>query len=53
MSFNDIFKSSFLENVSEFSVLDTVLGLAVSLVIGLFSFLIYKKTLTGVMYSSG
>ena len=27
MSFNDIFKSSFLENVSEFSVLDTVLGL--------------------------
>ena len=53
MSFNDIFKSSFLENVSEFSVLDTVLGLAVSLVIGLFIFLIYKKTLTGVMYSSG
>ena len=45
MSFNDIFKSSFLENVSEFSVLDTVLGL--------FIFLIYKKTLTGVMYSSG
>ena len=29
MSFNDIFKSSFLENVSEFSVLDTVIGLAV------------------------
>ena len=28
MSFNDIFKSSFLENVSEFSDLDTVLGLA-------------------------
>ena len=53
MSFNDIFKSSFLENVSEFSVLDTVLGLAVSLVIGLFIFLIYKKTLTGIMYSSG
>ena len=53
MSFNDIFKSSFLENVSEFSVLDTVIGLAVSLVIGLFIFLIYKKTLTGVMYSSG
>ena len=28
MSFNDIFKSSFLENVSEFSILDTVIGLA-------------------------
>lgn len=53
MSFNDIFKSSFLENITEFSVLDTLLGLAVALVIGLFIFLIYKKTLTGVMYSSG
>ena len=53
MSFNDIFKSSFLENVSEFSILDTVIGLAVALVIGLFIFIIYKKTLTGVMYSSG
>ncbi len=53
MSFNDIFKSSFLESVSEFSVLDTALGLAVALVIGLFIFLIYKKTLTGVMYSAG
>lgn len=53
MTFNDIFKSSFLENVTEFSILDTVLGLAVALIIGLFIFLIYKKTLTGVMYSSG
>ena len=53
MSFNDIFKSSFLESVSEFSILDTVIGLAVALVIGLFIFIIYKKTLTGVMYSSG
>ena len=53
MTFNDIFKSSFLESVSEFSILDTILGLGVALVIGLFIFLIYKKTLTGVMYSSG
>ena len=53
MTFNDIFKSSFLENVSEFSILDTVIGLAVALVIGLFIFIIYKKTLTGVLYSSG
>lgn len=52
MSFNDVFKSSFLESVSTFSVLDTVIGLAVSLLIGLFIFVIYKKTLTGVMYSS-
>ena len=53
MTLNDIFKSSFLENITEFSVLDTLLGLAAALVIGLFIFLIYKKTLTGVMYSSG
>ena len=53
MSFNDVFKSSFLESVSEFSVLDTVIGLGVALLIGLFIFVIYKKTLTGVMYSGG
>ncbi len=53
MTFNDIFKSSFLENVTQFSILDTLLGLGVALVIGLFIFLIYKKTLTGVLYSDG
>ncbi len=53
MNFNDIFKSSFLENVTEFSMLDTFFGLAAALVISLFIFLIYKKTLTGVMYSEG
>ena len=51
MSFNDIFKSSFVENVSEFSMMDTFIGLAAALVISLFIFVIYKKTLTGVMYS--
>ena len=53
MTFNDIFQSSFLESVSEFSLLDTVIGLATALIIGLFIFVIYKKTLTGVMYSTG
>lgn len=53
MSFNDVFKSSFLESVSDFSIPDTVLGLAAALVLGLFIFLVYKKTLTGVMYSDG
>ncbi len=53
MSFNDIFKSSFLESVSEFSIIDTVLAMAVALLVGLFIFVIYKKTLTGIMYSSG
>ena len=53
MSFNDVFKSSFLENISEFSAVDTVIGLIFALLIGLYIFIIYKKTLTGVMYSSG
>ncbi len=53
MSFQDIFKSSFLESVTEFSILDTILGLAVALVIGLFIFMVYKKSITGVMYSEG
>lgn len=53
MSFNDIFKSSFLENVTQFSVADTLIGMAFALAIGLFIFLIYKKTFNGVMYSTG
>jgi len=52
MNFNDIFKSSFLENVSAISVLDMFLTIVLSFGIGLFIFLIYKKTYRGVMYSS-
>ncbi len=43
MTFNDIFKSSFLENVSSISVLDMLLTIVLSFGIGLFIFLIYKK----------
>ena len=53
MTFQDIFKSSFLENITSVSVLDRVLSLALAFGIGLFIFLIYKKTFSGVMYSSG
>lgn len=53
MTFNDIFKSSFLESVTEFSVVDTLIGMAFALVVGLFIFVIYKKTFAGVMYSTG
>ena len=52
MNFNDIFKSSFLENVSSISILDMLLTLVLSFGIGLFIFLIYKKTYQGVMYSA-
>ncbi len=53
MTFSDIFKSSFLESVTEFSPVDTLIGLLFALVIGLFIFVIYKKTFSGVMYSTG
>ena len=52
MNFNDIFKSNFLESVSEFSILDTIIGLAFALALGLFIFIVYKKTFNGVMYST-
>ncbi len=52
MTFNDIFKSSFLENVTAVSLFDMALALILAFGIGLFIFLVYKKTYQGVMYSS-
>ena len=52
MSFSDIFKSSFLENVTSVSLLDMLLALVLAFGVGMFIFLIYKKTFAGVMYSS-
>lgn len=52
MSFQDIFKSSFLENISSVSLLDMGIALVLAFGIGMFIFLIYKKTFAGVMYSS-
>ena len=52
MTFNDIFKSSFLENVTSISILDMALALLLAFGVGLFIFFIYKKTYAGVMYSS-
>ena len=52
MTFNDIFKSSFLNNVTAVSVTDMVLTLALSFCLGLFIFYVYQKTYSGVMFSS-
>ena len=52
MTFNDIFKSSFLENVNAVSILDMGLALLLAFGLGLFIFFVYKKTYAGVMYSS-
>ena len=51
MSFQDIFKSSFLENMTSVSFLDMALALILAFGIGLFIFLIYKRTFSSVMYS--
>ena len=52
MNFSDIFKSSFLENVNSVSLLDMGISLVLALCLGLFIFTVYKKTFSGVMYSS-
>ena len=52
MTFNDIFKSSFLENVTSVSILDMAIALILAFGMGMFIFLVYKKTYSGVMYSA-
>ena len=52
MNFNDIFKSSFLQNVSAIQPLDMLIALTLAFCLGLFIFFVYKKTYQGVMFSS-
>ena len=52
MTFNDIFKSSFLEKATSFAIIDFVIAMALAFALGLFIFFIYKKTYNGVMYSA-
>lgn len=52
MTFQDIFKSSFLENVTSINLLDMTLALILAFGIGMYIFFVYKKTFSGVMYSS-
>ena len=51
MTFSDIFKSSFLENVTSVSMLDMVLAIALAFGLGMFIFYVYKKTCSSVMFS--
>ncbi|MFD2118076.1 DUF4956 domain-containing protein [Paenibacillus yanchengensis] len=53
MSFQDIIKSSVLrlETFKSISLVDTVLGLLFSFLIGMFIYWIYKKSFRGVVYS--
>ncbi len=52
MTFNDIFKSSFLENVTAISPFDMLLALLLAFGLGMLIFFVYQKTYQGVMYSS-
>ncbi|GHV50215.1 DUF4956 domain-containing protein [Spirochaetia bacterium] len=52
MTFNDIFKSGFLANVKSVSIFDMVLALVLAFGLGVFIFLVYRKTFKGVMYSA-
>jgi len=52
MNFNDIFKSSFLENMTSVSLLDMAIAMVLAFCVGLFILFVYKKTFSGVMYSS-
>ncbi|MBQ9010618.1 MAG: DUF4956 domain-containing protein [Clostridia bacterium] len=51
MSFNDIFKSSYLENVTAVSLPDMAIAIILSFCLGLFIYFVYKKTYSGVMFS--
>lgn len=51
MTFNDIFKSSFLENVTAVSLTDMALALVLSFGLGMFIYFVYRKTYAGVMFS--
>lgn len=53
MTFKDIINSDLVTNTAEFSAVETLLSLFFAFAIGLFILLIYKKTFSGVMYSSG
>jgi uncharacterized membrane protein YhiD involved in acid resistance len=52
MTFSDIFKSSFLENVTSVNIIDMVIAMVLAFALGVFIFFIYKKTYQGVMYSA-
>jgi len=52
ISFDDIFKSSILEKTSNFSIVDSIIGLLVAFIVGVFIYYVYKKTFSGVIYSN-
>ncbi|MDL2261134.1 DUF4956 domain-containing protein [Methanimicrococcus sp. OttesenSCG-928-J09] len=53
LTFDDLFESHLIDNVIDFSITDIFIAMVLAFIVGLFIFFIYKKTFSGVMYSSG
>ncbi|WNY28672.1 hypothetical protein MmiEs2_08750 [Methanimicrococcus stummii] len=53
LTFNDIFESHLINNIVDFSLTDIFIAMVLAFILGLFIFFVYKKTFSGVMYSSG
>lgn len=53
LNFNDLFTSNVIDNITNFSFIDMAIAMILAFIIGLFIYYIYKKTFSGVMYSSG
>ncbi len=52
MTFQDIFRSSFIESLGSLTLLDMVIALVLALLLGIFIFFIYRRCYSGVMYSA-
>lgn len=50
--FDELFKFTYLNKAATFSIPDILVALTTSLIVGLFIYMVYKKTYMGVMYSS-
>jgi len=53
LTFNDLLSSNIVDNVTNFSMIDMVIAMVLAFIVGLFIYYVYKKTFSGVMYSSG
>lgn len=51
VNFSDIFKSKYIENITSFSLADTIIAMILAFAIGFFIYYVYRKTFNGVMYS--
>jgi uncharacterized membrane protein YhiD involved in acid resistance len=51
MTFQDIFRTTFLDNIVSITILDLVMSISLAFALGLFIFFIYKRTYSGLMFS--